>query len=86
MISAEFWIIDQIDFQKDYSTYEPSLSTPETALARWGVTLIPPESLVEFKDIVLSDKHIYSDDNLVALANLIQLAIGENKYMIHYGI
>jgi len=59
-------------------TYFHCISRPETALARWGVTLIPPESsLAEFQDIVLSDRRIYSDDNLVALANKIHIAIME---------
>ena len=115
MIKAEFGIIDQIDFQKDYSGYEPEkyqciaiddniyiddwweclnkmktyfhcMSRPNTGLARWGITLIPPESLVEFQDIVLSDMRLYSDDNLVNLARKIKMAIDENKFMIHYGV
>lgn len=115
MIKAEFGIIEHIDFNKDYSKYEPEkyhciaidddkyindwwprlllLKTyfhnhkhPAFALARWGVTLIPTESLPAFQDIVLSDKRIQSDDNLVALCNKIKRAIDEKKYMIHYGI
>lgn len=115
MIKAEFGIIDEIDYKKDYSKYEPqkyncvfidddiyindwwkrlstmktyfhSMNRPNFALARWGITLIPPESLTIFQDIVLTDKRIYNDDNLVQLANVIQKAIDENKYMIHFGV
>ena len=74
MIRAEFGIIEQIDFHKDYSDYTPQkydcisiddnvyitdwwnelvllktyfhcMSNPAFALARWGVTIIPPQSL-----------------------------------------
>lgn len=67
-------------------TYFHSLSRPALGLARYGVTLIPPESLPAFQDIVLSDKRINSDANLAALARKIQQAIEGKKYMIHFGI
>lgn len=67
-------------------TYFHRLSRPATALARWGVTLIPPESLPAFQEIVLSDPRLKQDDHLVLLADRIQQAIREHKYMIHYGV
>ena len=67
-------------------TYFHSLSRPEFGLARYGITLIPPESLPAFQEIVLSDKRLKQDENLVKLAETIQDAIQRNKYMIHYGI
>lgn len=67
-------------------TYFHSLSRPEFGLARYGITLIPPESLPAFQEIVLSDKRLKQDENLVKLAKTIQDAIQRNKYMIHYGI
>lgn len=67
-------------------TYFHCFSRPETGLARWGVTLIPPESLPAFQDIVLSDHRINEDEHLVQLAQLIQKAIQEEKYMIHFGV
>jgi len=36
-------------------TYFHCYNCPETALARWGITLIPPESLDLFYDIVAND-------------------------------
>lgn len=115
MIKAEFGIIDDIEFGKDYSEYEPNkyhcvyidddlyindwwerllgmktyfhnTNRPETALARWGVTLIPPESLPAFYEIVANDPRINEDEFLVALANKIVEAMDKNKFMIHYGV
>lgn len=67
-------------------TYFHTLSRPELGLARYGITLIPPESLPAFQDIILSDQRIHTDDNLAALVNLVQDAIDRNKFMIHFGI
>lgn len=67
-------------------TYFHRFSRPEFGLARYGVTLIPPESLPAFQDIVVSDKRINEDKQLVLLARLIQKALAEGKYMIHYGV
>lgn len=36
-------------------TYYQNLNQPSQALDRWGITLIPPESLPSFQDIILSD-------------------------------
>ena len=114
MIKTQFGIIDEIDYTKDYSDYEPekyncvyidddyiedwwpqlclvksfyhSMDRPDIALARYGVTIIPPESLPAFQDIVLSDSRISADIHLVELSEVIQTAIDKNKHIIHYGI
>lgn len=67
-------------------TYFHNLNKPAYGLSRYGVTLIPPESLSTFQDIVISDKRIYKDKHLVDLANTIQDAIDRQKYMIHFGV
>ncbi len=67
-------------------TYFHRLDRPAFGLARYGVTLIPPASLAQFQDIVLSDKRMKEDIQLVLLSELIGRAIRENKYMIHYGV
>ena len=67
-------------------TYFHNLDRPAYGLARYGVTLIPPESLSAFQDIVVSDKRIYTDNHLVDLSNKIQDAIERQKYMIHFGV
>lgn len=67
-------------------TYYHSYSRPNFALARWGVTLIPPESLESFCDIILNDRRSESSKELIDLLMLLRKAISENKYIIHYGI
>ena len=67
-------------------TYFHSLDHPSQALAQHGVTLIPPQSLPAFQEIVLSDRRINQDDQLADLALKIQAAIDSQKFMIHYGV
>lgn len=67
-------------------TYFHNYNRPNFALARWGVTLIPPESLEAFYNIVAKDKRSKSSVELIELMILIRRAISENKYMIHYGV
>ena len=67
-------------------TYFHSLDCPEFGLARWGITIIPPDSLPGFQEIVLSDKRINEDVQLRELAGKIQDAINRNKFMIHFGV
>lgn len=77
------------DWQPELSlmkTYFHSLSRPAFGLARYGVTLIPPESLAALQDIVLSDRKTKEDNGLIGLAEVIGRAIRENHFVIHYGI
>jgi hypothetical protein len=67
-------------------TYFGALDTPSVALARHGITLIPPESLLIFENIVANDSRIKGDDRLIELLELIRKAKSENKYMIHFGV
>lgn len=60
-------------------TYFHNINRPSTALARWGITLIPPESLSIFNDIVTNDLRIQYDDNLKGLLSLIEKAIKEKN-------
>lgn len=85
-IDDEIYIDDWWDKLILLKTYFHSLNRPEFGLARYGITLIPPESLPAFQEIVLSDKRMKQDENLMKLAETIQDAIQRNKYMIHYGI
>lgn len=85
-IDDEIYIDDWWNKLLLLKTYFHSLNRPEFGLARYGITLIPPESLPAFQEIVLSDKRLKQDENLVKLAETIQDAIQRNKYMIHYGI
>lgn len=67
-------------------TYFDSLDRPEFGLAYYGFTIIPPESLSSFLDIVLSAKKIKQQNDVIELSKKIIQAKNENKYMIHYGI
>jgi hypothetical protein len=67
-------------------TYFHRYSRPAFALARWGVTLIPTESLESFYNIVSTDKRSKSSKEFVDLMMLLRRAISENKYVIHYGV
>lgn len=85
-IDDDIYIDDWWDRLILLKTYFHSLDRPELGLARWGITLIPPESLPDFLEIVISDKRINEDDNLIKLADKIQEAIDRNKFMIHFGV
>ncbi len=84
-IDDDIYIDDWWDKLVFLKTYFHSLDRPEFGLARWGITLIPPESLPCFHEIVLLDKRINKDAHLRNLADKIQDAINRNKFMIHFG-
>ncbi|KGR79463.1 hypothetical protein [Ureibacillus sinduriensis] len=67
-------------------TYFHSLNRPENGLAYHGITIIPPESLPTFLNIVLSTEDLKRYDDINELGEKIIQAKNENKYMIHYGI
>lgn len=67
-------------------TYFHSLDRPEFGLAYCGVTLIPPNSLPFFYNIITSARDFESSKQLNELASKIQQAIKEKKHMIYYGI
>lgn len=43
-------------------------------------------ALPALEEIVLSDRRIQTDEQLVELSRLIREAIRRGKYMIHYGV
>lgn len=67
-------------------TYFHSFNRPEYGLAYWGITLIPPESLSLFYEVVISSRYFNKPVELNNLATLIIKAIEDRKYMIHYGV
>lgn len=85
-IDDDIYINDWWERLTTMKTYFHNMDRPAFALARWGVTLIPPESLSIFQDIVITDKRIKTDNHLVELADKIQEAINKNKFMIHFGV
>ena len=67
-------------------TYFHTLNRPNYGLAYCGITIIPPESLSQFLDIIISSNEKEHSIDLNELAKKIIQAKQENKYMIHYGI
>lgn len=85
-IDDDIYINDWWEQLTAMKTYYHNMNRPELALDRWGVTLIPPESLPIFQDSVISDHRIKTDSHLIELANKIAEAIDKQKFMIHYGV
>ena len=67
-------------------TFFHTLDRPELGLARYGITLIPPESLPALEEIVLSDRRIQTDEQLVELSRVLREAIRRKKFLIHFGV
>lgn len=67
-------------------TFFHCCSRPNTGLARWGVTLIPPESARRFHEIVSHDPRTQTSEELSSLLALLQKAAEDHKYVIHYGV
>lgn len=70
----------------DVKTYFQVTTQPGHGLDYCGVTLIPPQSLEQFRDIVVKANTHYKSQELQQLIHKISDAIRKNKYMIHYGI
>lgn len=67
-------------------TYFQVTTQPGNGLDYWGITLIPPESLKQFRDIIIKANKYYQSQELQLLIKRVSNAISENKYLIHYGI
>ena len=67
-------------------TYYQVTTQPGTGLDYCGVTLIPPESLKQFRNIIIKANSQYQSQELKLLIEKVSNAINENKYLIHYGI
>ncbi len=67
-------------------TYFHSLERPEFGLAYWGITIIPPESLSFFYDVVTSSTICKKSIEINELAYKIIQAKEGNKFMIHFGV
>jgi hypothetical protein len=63
-------------------TYSHGISRPIKGLEYTGITLIPPTSLPQFKNIIAST----SQAELHVLSNKIDGAMLRYKFMIHYGL
>ena len=85
IIINDWW--DNLIHMKSY--YE-KYGRPETALSRWGTTLIPPESFDLFTEIIKTRTNerylLLCETELTALLSLIKQAKCKNKFVIHYGV
>ncbi|QFT89217.1 hypothetical protein FIU87_11210 [Bacillus sp. THAF10] len=55
-------------------------------LAYCGVTIIPPESLTLFYEVIVSSPSFKESSNLTDLAAKVSKSNEEKRYMIHFGI
>lgn len=67
-------------------TYFQVTTQPGVGLDYCGVTLIPPESLKQFRDVIIKANSHYQSQELKLLIEKVSDAIIKNKYLIHYGI
>ncbi|MCI8650772.1 MAG: hypothetical protein HFG20_11735 [Anaerotruncus sp.] len=65
-------------------SYFHRLDRPAYGLARYGITLLPPESLPVFYDAVAAGP--YRDAQVNQLLALLLDAIQRKKFVIHYGV
>ena len=87
----EPWKYDCISVDDDYvegiaeklgfiDFYWHTLSIKEKGLAYCGVSLVPPSSLKAFIDVIDDIPKLYG------LKGLLEKALGQNKWVIHYGL
>lgn len=76
-------LIENLSIMKSYFH---SFNRPEYGLAYCGITIIPPESLSFFYDVITSSGYFKNSTELSELASKIQQAAEEKKHMIHFGI
>ena len=67
-------------------TYFQVTTQPGVGLDYFGVTFIPPESLRQFREIIVKANDHYQSKELKLLIEKISDAISKNRYLIHYGI
>ena len=80
-LSVEDEIIESL--LQDFSVipcYWHSLNREERGLAYCGITIIPPHSLKAFISVIDQNPQCHE------LKDLLQKAVIENKYVIHFGI
>lgn len=67
-------------------THFHDTSQPGYGLDYYGITIIPPNSLKQFYDIIINANVNYKSQELKQLIEKISNAMKENKHVIHYGI
>jgi len=89
----DIWLNDWWPMLEAVPSYFHCFRRPSTALARYGVTLIPPESLDLFYETIktktpsLFERKFSKKAAKVAdLLALVKRAKDEGKYVIHFGV
>lgn len=67
-------------------SYFHRYSRPATGLDWWGITIIPPESLDLFYDIVENNTNSEFIEEVPPLLKIIIKAKENNNYIIHFGV
>ena len=70
----------------EMKSYFHCFNRPSKALARWGITIIPPESLSLLIDIIRTETKIEFQEDASEIVLLLEEAKRKNKFVIHYGI
>jgi hypothetical protein len=68
------------------NTYCQTYSRPWKGFDRYGVTLIPPESLSSLIEIMLTKTKSEFMNDALEIVNLLKEAKANEKFVIHYGI
>ncbi len=67
-------------------TYYQVITQQGIGLDYCGVTLIPPESLKQFRGIIIKANSHYQSQELELPIEKVSTTINGNKYLIHYRI
>ena len=74
------------DSLSEMKTYFHSFNRPEKNLARWGVTLIPPDSLELLIEVIEEKTPDEFRNDGAEIIDVLKKAMSENKFVIHYGV
>jgi hypothetical protein len=75
-----------IPLTQEMKIYRGSLEKEGVGIDHYGVTIIPPLSLENFKKIVISHTDNIGNNIISELIKLLDAAIEQNSYIICYGI
>lgn len=82
----EEMLIEYLEDLGNLKTYFHVKKHPGLGLDYCGTTIIPPSSLKEFKKIITTANKRFKSLELDKLIKKVNIAIRENKHLIHYGI
>ena len=71
---------------KDMDTFFHTYKRPEKGLARWGITLIPPASALQLRNVIDTYTEVPYKADAAEIISLLDEAIEKHMYIIHYGV